>query len=60
MNGAGNICNGHNVSCKVLCSQMSPGSVSIRTTAELKCGDVKVNVTQIVVYGSNHVGAAGV
>ena len=60
MIGADNICDGHSISGKVLCSQMSRGFVSIRTTVELRCGDVKANVMLIVVYGSLHVGAAGV
>ena len=60
MTGAGNICDGHSVSGKALSSQMSHSSVLIWMTAELKCGDVKANVMQIVVYGSIHVGAAGV
>ena len=59
MTGAGNICHGHCVSGKALCSQMSNGSVSVWTTAELKCCDVKA-ITQIVVYRSVHIVAAGV
>ena len=59
MTGAGNISDGQNGSGKVLCSQMSHGSVSIWTTAGLNYDDVKANVTQIVVYWSVHVGATG-
>ena len=56
MTGADNICDGHIINGKALCSQMSHGSVSIWTTAELKWSDVKANVTQIVVYRRAQVG----
>ena len=57
MIGAGDISDGHNISCKVLCSLTSHGFVLKCTTDMQNFGDVVVNVIPIVASGSLLIGA---
>ena len=53
--GVCNICDGHSISGKVLCLQMSQVSVLIWTTDVPSYGDVVVNVMRVVEYGWLHI-----